>query len=128
MIRYPALIDGEKGAYGVTFPDIDGVVAMGETIDAALVNAEEALRDYALEAERDGAALAPASLPEAVACPSGSTLVLVPLIRLSGKPVRANMMLDQDVLAFIDAEAARRAMTRTAYVAWMTRRMAQMGG
>jgi len=31
MLRYPALIDGEKGAYGVTFPDLPGIVAMGET-------------------------------------------------------------------------------------------------
>ena len=28
MLRYPALIDGEDGAYGVTFPDLPGVVAM----------------------------------------------------------------------------------------------------
>lgn len=41
MIRYPALIDGEKGACGVSFPDIPGVVAMGVTIDDALLNAEE---------------------------------------------------------------------------------------
>ena len=29
MARYPALIDGEKGTYGVTFPDLPGIVAMG---------------------------------------------------------------------------------------------------
>jgi len=42
-VRYPALIDGEKGAYGVSFPDLPGIVAMGDTIDEALMNAEEAL-------------------------------------------------------------------------------------
>ena len=31
MIQYPALIDGEKGAYGVTFPNLPGIVAMGKT-------------------------------------------------------------------------------------------------
>lgn len=128
MDRYPALIDGEAGAYGVTFPGLDGVVAMGDTLDAALVHAEEALRDYALEALRDGEAVIAPSPPEAIEVPEGSTLVLVPLIRLSGKPVRANMLLDEDVLAFIDAEARRRSMTRTAYVNWMTRRIAQLGG
>ena len=30
MVRYPALIDGEKGNYGVTFPDLPGIVAMGK--------------------------------------------------------------------------------------------------
>ena len=46
MSRYPAFVDGEVGAYGVTFPDLPGIVAMGETVDDALLNAEEALRDY----------------------------------------------------------------------------------
>jgi predicted RNase H-like HicB family nuclease len=127
-VRYPALIDGEKGAYGVVFPDMDGVVAMGETIDEAILNAEEALRDYALEMERDNAPLAEPSALEEVPVPAGSMLTSVPLIRPAGKPVRANMMLDADVLDFIDRESTRRKMTRTSYVNWMTRRIAQMGG
>ena len=64
MGRYPALIDGKKGAYGVTFPDLPGIVAMGKTVDEAMVNAEEALRDYAIEAEKDGEAITPPSDPE----------------------------------------------------------------
>ena len=48
-VRYPALIDGEKGAYGVSFPDLPGIVAMGDTMDEALMNAEEALRDYVID-------------------------------------------------------------------------------
>jgi predicted RNase H-like HicB family nuclease len=127
MVRYPALLDGESGAYGVVFPDIDGAVAMGATLDEALINAEEALRDYALEVEADGKTLPAPSDPETVAVPPGSVLIIVPLIRASGKPVRANMMLDEDVLAFIDSEARRRSMTRTAFVTWMTRRIAQTG-
>ena len=126
--RYPALIDGEQGAYGVVFPDLDGVVAMGETIDEALVNAEEALRDHVREARADKLPLAEPTAPERIAVPANSILTMVSLIEPSGKPVRANMLLDEDVLAFIDTEARRRAMTRTAYVSWMTRRIAQMGG
>ena len=53
MIEYPALIEGEEGAYGVVFPDIPGVGAMGDTVDEVLLNAKEALLDYAIEAERD---------------------------------------------------------------------------
>ena len=128
MDRYPAIVDGEVGAYGVSFPDIDGIVAMGETLDEAMLNAEEALRDYATEAEKDGLALVKPTAPEEVPVPEGCTLISVPLIRMSGRSVRANMMLDEDVLAFIDSEARRRSMTRTSYVAWMTRRIAQMGG
>lgn len=127
MNRYPAFIDGEEGAYGVVFPDLDGIAAMGTTIDEAILNAEEVLRDYALEAEKDGEPIAKASKLEAVKVPAGATLISVPLIRLSGKPVRANLNLDEDVLAFIDAESSRRKMTRTAYINWMTRTIAQIG-
>ena len=127
MLRYPALIDGESGAYGVTFPDLPGIVAMGASMDEAMINAEEALRDYALEAERDDAIVPPSAI-ESVKPPSGSALVAIPLIRLSGRRVRANLTLDEGVAEFINSEARRRRMTRTAYVEWMARRIAQTGG
>ena len=128
MDRYPALIDGETGAYGVVFPDLPGIAAMGETLDEALVNAEEALRDCAVEAEKDGIGIATPSPIEDVAVPPGSALVSVPLIRSSGRRVRANMMLSEGVVEFLDSEAQRRGMTRTAYVEWMAHRIAQSGG
>ena len=128
MIRYPALIDGEKGAYGVSFPDIPGVVAMGVTMDEALLNAEEALRDYVIETEKTGDELVSPSLIEEIETPAGSALVSVSLIRLSGRSVRANLTLDEEVVTYIDGEARRRGMTRTKFVEWMTRRIAQMGG
>ena len=46
MTSYTALIDGEDGAYGVYFPDLPGCVAMGASIDEAVVNAAEAMRDW----------------------------------------------------------------------------------
>ena len=79
MTRYPALIDGETGAYGVTFPDLPGIVAMGATLDEALLNAEEALCDYATETEKDGRPLVAPSVLEDVSPAAGSTLVTVPL-------------------------------------------------
>ena len=128
MIRYPALIDGEKGAYGVSFPDIPGVVAMGVTMDEALLNAEEALRDYVIETEKTGDKPVSPSLIEEIETPAGNALVSIPLIRLSGHSVRANLTLDEEVVTYTDGEARRRGMTRTKFVEWMTRRIAQMGG
>ena len=128
MSRYPAFVDGEAGAYGVTFPDIPGIVAMGETMDAALVHAEEALHDYVTETERDGRQIVEASPLEQVSPPEESVLVAIPLIRLSGRTVRANLTLDEGVVAFMDSEARRRQMTRKAFVEWMVRRIAQQGG
>ncbi len=128
MSRYPAFLDGEAGAYGVTFPDLPGIAAMGETMNDALLHAEEALRDYVTETEADGGRVAEASAIERVSPPEGATLVSIPLIRLSGRTVRANMTLDEGVVAFMDSEARRRQMTRKAFVEWMTRRIAQQGG
>lgn len=45
-MRYTVLIDGEAGAYGAVFPDCPGCTAMGDTIQEALDNAGEALRDW----------------------------------------------------------------------------------
>lgn len=128
MIRYPALIDGEEGAYGVVFPDIPGVGAMGHTIDEALLNAEDALRDYATEAERDGEELAVPSQFQSIETPNGNQLVSIPLVRPSGKSVRAGLTLEEGVAEFIDSEARRRGMTRKAYITWIVRRIAAMGG
>ena len=128
MTRYPAVLDGERGAYGVSFPDLPGIVAMGATIDEAMVNAEEALRDYVIEAENAGDAVEPPTPIERLKTLVGCTVVLVPLIRVSGRRVRANLTLDEGVAAFIDTEARRRRMTRTAFVEWMARRIAGQGG
>ena len=85
MIEYPALIDGAEGAYGVIFPDIPGVGAMGDTVDEALMNAEAALKDYAAEAEIDGEKLSDPSPSQSIEAPVGSRLVSVPLIRTWAK-------------------------------------------
>ena len=83
MRRYTAFVDGEAGAYGVTFPDLPGIVAMGETMDDVLVHAEEALRDYVMETERDGAPVAEANPMEKLWPPEGCVLVAIPITRLS---------------------------------------------
>ena len=55
MNRYPAVVDGCKGAYGVVIPDIPGACcAMGSTVDEALLNAEDTLADFVSMLEADG--------------------------------------------------------------------------
>ena len=95
MSSYPAWIDGEQGASGVSFPDLPGIVAMGTTVEKAVAHAEEALRDYVIETERDGEPITPPTSIEHVETPKGYTPVSVPLIRLSGGSVRANLTLDE---------------------------------
>ena len=135
MTRYAALIDGEAGGYGVVFPDLPGCTAMGETTEAALVNAADALRDWIDVSEDIGAPVPPpqpietlradAEVAEALA--AGALLATVPLIRHSGRPVKANLSLDSGILEAIDAEAKRRKLTRSAFIETMAREMLAEG-
>lgn len=129
-MRYPAILEGGDDGYGVWFPDIDGIGAMGHTIDEALINAGEVLRDYAIEAERDGRPLATPSALEDLEVPAGSVLTTVRLIHTPrDRPsVRLNLVLDADIADTIAAEAKRRGMTRKSYLEWMVRCTAQIGG
>jgi len=54
MARYIAIVDGERGAYGVTFPDLPGCTSMGDTVDDALRNAVEAVRLWVEDAIEEG--------------------------------------------------------------------------
>ena len=97
MERYYALIDGEAGGFGIVFPDLDGCTAMGDTVDAAIGNAAEALRDWVMAVETRATVPAPSAIealrrdPDvARALAEGATLTTIPLIRDTGRPVKAN--------------------------------------
>jgi predicted RNase H-like HicB family nuclease len=129
MTRYVALIDGQPGAFGVVIPDCPGCAGMGDTIEEALDNAAEGLRDWmeAIEAQ-GGAAPVPRSMDEvraeADADPDTGEVIYatVPLIRDLGRPVKANLSLDSGVLAAIDATARRLGVTRSAMVELLAKR------
>ena len=80
----PAIIEVGGDDYGVWFPDIDGIGAMGYTIDEALINAGAVLRDYAIEAESDGQPLASPSALEDVDVPAGGALTTIRLVQADG--------------------------------------------
>ena len=84
-MRYPALIDGQAGGYGVAFPDLPGCVAMGSTVDEAIENAEDALRDWIDSMEQAGQLVSAPSALENVAVPQGSALTLVTLAPLTAQ-------------------------------------------
>ena len=131
MARYIALIDGKAGSYGVVFPDLPGCTAMGKTMDEALENSAEALRDWVEVTEEQGGKVTPPRRLEALrrdpevrgALAEGAGLATVPLIRETGKPVKANLSLDSGVLAAMDEEAARRKLTRSGFVEMLARTM-----
>jgi len=130
-MRYAALIDGEAGAYGVVFPDLPGCVAMGVTLDEAMINAADSLRDFVADAREHGEEVpSPRDLdaigkdPEVrQALAEGSALTSVALVLPTGRPVKANLSIDEGVLRAIDAEASRRNLTRSGVVELMARHL-----
>ena len=125
MSRYIALLDGHAGAYGVVVPDLPGCSSGGASIEEAVANTQEAVTLWADEmaaqggdipVPRDGeTVLADPEVAAAVA--AGAALILVPLIRDSGRPTRVNISLDRGLLEAIDEAAAGRRLTRSAFLA-----------
>jgi predicted RNase H-like HicB family nuclease len=54
IIRYIALVDGKRGAYGLTVPDLPGCTSAGNTLEEVLSNAIEAVRLWTEDAIADG--------------------------------------------------------------------------
>lgn len=125
MARFVALIDGEAGAYGVSFPDAPGCTAMAETQEEALNAAADALAEWVGDELADGRRAPPPRSVEilrqqpevAEALRAGAVLASVPLLIDTGKPARANISLDAGLLAEIDEAARLRGVTRSAFLA-----------
>lgn len=64
--RYPVLVDGKEGAFGVVVPDLPGCTAMGATIEEALDNARAAMRDW-MDATIEAGGAVPAPAAEMIA-------------------------------------------------------------
>ena len=77
--RYPAIVDGELGAYGVVFPDVPGCYAMGTTVDEALADAEDGLAEFYELFNEKGKTLAPPSDPATLELEPGEMIAFVPL-------------------------------------------------
>lgn len=60
-VTYLAVLEPSADGYGVFFPDIDGCVSFGKTIEEAQENAKEALELHIYGMEQDGEQLPAAS-------------------------------------------------------------------
>jgi len=123
MTRYLAIIDESEGMLGAHFPDAPGCTAMGETEEEVIDNATEALAEWAADVMADGGTLAtPRSYAELMKTGeydsgAGGMVVPIPLLLETGRLARANISLDAGLLADIDEAAARRGVTRSAFLA-----------
>ena len=108
----------EGSAYGVTFPDLPGCFSAADDLDTLVANASEALDlwfdDVPEVQPRSMEAIRAAAADELA---KGAFLVAIPRVTRSGRSVRVNVSLDSGTLAAIDAAAAARKLTRSAFIA-----------
>ena len=105
-------------AFGVTFPDLPGCFSAADDMRDVLPNAVEALELWF----EDQAAIEPRSMADVTAevaddLADGAFLLAVPFYTSSGKSARINVSFDRGTLEAIDAAAAARRMTRSAFLA-----------
>lgn len=127
MTHYVGILDGERDVWGVRIPDLPGCHGGGASPEEAIADVTSAAREWAEMHLSTGLTLPVARKlsvileTERIDLAAGESAVMIPLIVDSGRPVRANLSLDAGLLAAIDAEAARRGLTRSAFIAGAAR-------
>lgn len=121
MKQYIALIHKDaKSDYGVSFPDLPGVISAGSTLDEARDMAAEALAFHIEGLVEDGEAIPePSSLEEIMANKDNKdgVAVMISAPTSVAKSVRVNVTLPSDVLDQIDQYAEREGFTRSGFLA-----------
>ena len=123
-MRYPIAIElgDAKHAYGVAVPDLPGCFSAGDTLDAAIANAEEAILLYLEDATDAGKAPPVPSALEKLRRRKdwrGWTwaVVAVDIAKLSNKATRVNITLPDRLLDTIDRHARKQGETRSGFLA-----------
>jgi predicted RNase H-like HicB family nuclease len=116
------------------FPDAPGCTAMSPTAEAAIADAADALSEWMADWLADGNTVPVprtyAQIAESGEFPrlgQGALVATIPLLLETGRLARANISLDAGLLASIDAEAARRGVTRSAFLAAAARQTIKTG-
>lgn len=121
MRQFIALIHKDADSdYGVSFPDLPGVISAGRTLDEARDMAVEALALHLEGMSADDEAVPePSSLEEIMANKDNKdgVAVLVDAPMAAAKSVRVNVTLPSDVLDQIDRYAEREGFTRSGFLA-----------
>ena len=121
MRQYIALIHKEADSdYGISFPDLPGLITAGKTLDEARDMGTEALALHLEGLSEDGeAAPGPSSLEEIMkdAQNKDGVAVLIAVPAAEVKSVRINVTMPADVLDQIDKYAEREGFTRSGFLA-----------
>ena len=126
MRYYIALIHKDADSdYGVSFPDLPGVITAGSDLDEARAMAAEALALHLKGMAADGDAIPePSSLEDIMADGENrdGVAVLIPMPSADVKSVRVNITLPSDILSEIDERAEQQGFTRSGFLAQAARK------
>ncbi len=126
-MRYPIAIElgNETTAFGVVIPDLPGCFSAGDSLDEALIGAEEAAAAW-IDATLDtgGAIPAPSSLEMLRQNPDFDGwifgIITLDSAACDDTIVRVNITLPRRVLKRLDAMAQAAGESRSGYIAGMT--------
>jgi predicted RNase H-like HicB family nuclease len=120
MRQYIALIHKDANSdYGVSFPDLPGVISAGRTLDEARDMAAEALAFHLEGMQADGEPLPePSSLEDIMAMAENRNAVaaLIHAPSPDVRTVRINITMPADVLQEIDRYAEKEGFTRSGFL------------
>lgn len=126
-MRYPIAIEPgtDTSAFGVVVPDLPGCFSAGDTLDDAIVNAEEAVAAWIDAALDAGATIPSPSALEIVRANSEYAgwiygVVAVDPAEFDDNTERVNITLPRRVLRRLDAMAAAAGESRSGFIARMT--------
>lgn len=132
MTQYVGILDGSGKAYGVRLPDLPGCYGAGATPEAAIADAMSAARDWLSHRETKNETapkartMAQILKTETIDARLNEVAVMIPVVLDKGRTVRANLTFDAGLLEAIDAEATRRGLTRSAFLASAARQRLEM--
>lgn len=124
-MSYFALVHRDGNAFGVSFPDLPGCIALGESFEEAVREARIAARLHLAGLREDGAvAPAPRSYDELETDPDFdedrrdaiALVQITPQLR-TGQVKRVNITIDEGILEAIDWQAERLGLSRSAFIA-----------
>ena len=119
-----ALVHGEKGAFGVSFPDFPGCVSGGATISEALRRAPEALASHIDAMAEEGFAMPEVRELDAIKADAAfiddfadAALTAAVEVEMPGRASRLNISMDEHLVARIDKRARELGESRSGFLA-----------
>ncbi|MCR0985269.1 type II toxin-antitoxin system HicB family antitoxin [Roseomonas populi] len=116
---YPAILEQAPAGFSVFFPDFPGCVSDGTSTEHAAREAEQALALHIRGRIEDGNAIPDPTLLESVERDPEAEEFARILVRaeLPGRAVRANITMEEGLLAAVDTFAKQQGKTRLASLA-----------